>query len=588
MSSSVFVRFKSQKEPSRVTFDGTGISVFDLKREIITMNRLGDGTDFELVISDDNQEDYDDDTAIIPRSTTVIAKRLPAAKPGRGGAARYVSGKMPTTAKISFHHKESVKPQSKVSYGDLQSEEERIQAMFKLGADQWEEQQQQMASVTPVHRGGSMKGKPINVPDRAPPPGYICYRCGEKGHWIQVCPTNDDPNFDGRPRVKRTTGIPRSFLKSVEKPSALTNTDGTMDESKYPSGVMVNAEGEWVIAEPDKAAWEQYQAKAKVSAAAQEAAARGSKELQDRGLECSIDKHLFVEPTKTPCCKMTYCNECITTALLDNDLQCPGCSTNGILIDDLIPDIDMVAKIRDYKEEQKEINTSKTPTIKHEDTPEVTGSRSRSISPEAAVEGISKKRPAEAELENDRLPPSSRGPLKSSTSLPPVDRSQQAGTVQPSSMPFDMSLFTNGNIMPLQGMSMGMPTSMGPILGMAPNVINPMMMSPGSFTARNSINWHGIGGLNGTYGGGHYMAAMMPISGYPQANRQMAMENGFLGMNGAGPNTQGMGSFANQQRTTFSAPRINEEDSAYFRKPVNPHRHQGRRNINRPTDYREI
>ena len=46
----MFFRFKSQKEPSRVTFDGTGISVFELKREIIVMNKLGDGTDFELII----------------------------------------------------------------------------------------------------------------------------------------------------------------------------------------------------------------------------------------------------------------------------------------------------------------------------------------------------------------------------------------------------------------------------------------------------------------------------------------------------------------------------------------------------------
>jgi len=55
MSSSVFFKFKSQKEPSRVTFDGTGISVFDLKREIISMNGLGDGTDFDLAI-------YNEDT----------------------------------------------------------------------------------------------------------------------------------------------------------------------------------------------------------------------------------------------------------------------------------------------------------------------------------------------------------------------------------------------------------------------------------------------------------------------------------------------------------------------------------------------
>ena len=60
MSSSVYFRFKSQKEPTRVTFDGTGISVFELKRDIITMSRLGDGTDFELIIlaEDTNEGAY--------------------------------------------------------------------------------------------------------------------------------------------------------------------------------------------------------------------------------------------------------------------------------------------------------------------------------------------------------------------------------------------------------------------------------------------------------------------------------------------------------------------------------------------------
>ena len=68
MSSSVFFRFKSQKEPSRVAFDGTGISVFELKKEIITMNRLGDGTDFELVISSDdtNEGKFENGTDYLP------------------------------------------------------------------------------------------------------------------------------------------------------------------------------------------------------------------------------------------------------------------------------------------------------------------------------------------------------------------------------------------------------------------------------------------------------------------------------------------------------------------------------------------
>lgn len=52
MASSVFYKFKSQKAESRVTFDGTGISVFDLKKEIILANSLGKANDFDLVLFD--------------------------------------------------------------------------------------------------------------------------------------------------------------------------------------------------------------------------------------------------------------------------------------------------------------------------------------------------------------------------------------------------------------------------------------------------------------------------------------------------------------------------------------------------------
>ncbi len=38
-------------------FDGTGISVFELKRDIIIKSGLGDGTDFDLAIfNDDGKE----------------------------------------------------------------------------------------------------------------------------------------------------------------------------------------------------------------------------------------------------------------------------------------------------------------------------------------------------------------------------------------------------------------------------------------------------------------------------------------------------------------------------------------------------
>lgn len=50
--SSVFYRWGARKDESRVTFDGTHISVFDLKREIVLGNKMGNGKDFDIGIFD--------------------------------------------------------------------------------------------------------------------------------------------------------------------------------------------------------------------------------------------------------------------------------------------------------------------------------------------------------------------------------------------------------------------------------------------------------------------------------------------------------------------------------------------------------
>ena len=45
-----------------------------------------------------NRAEYINDSHIIPRSSSVIAKRLPAARPGKGKAAMYISGTMTPTS----------------------------------------------------------------------------------------------------------------------------------------------------------------------------------------------------------------------------------------------------------------------------------------------------------------------------------------------------------------------------------------------------------------------------------------------------------------------------------------------------------
>ncbi|KAF2972949.1 hypothetical protein GQX73_g601 [Xylaria multiplex] len=598
MTSSVFFKFKSQKEPTRVEFDGTGISVFELKRDIIIKSGLGDGTDFDLAIyTDDGSEEYDDDTTIIPRSTTVVARRLPPQKPGAGRAARYVSGKMPSSAKNSSRKEATTKVAKPATTGLAQmstalTEEEKMMAMFQAESDQWTAQQEEMSQKTAVYKPGSKK--PANVPDHEPPNGYICYRCGQKGHWIQLCPTNDNPEFDNRPRVKRTTGIPRSFLKTVDK-SALQQTGADGEEVKPPSGLMVNADGEFVIAEPDKASWEQFQAKTKSSAAAQKAASAEDKELEEKGLLCSIDNRMFIDPMKTPCCEKTYCNDCITNALIESDFICPGCQTDGVLIDDLKSDDEASAKIQEFLKERetakvKERSASpavdrsqpQSPSEKKETLqptpikPESPAAPEKTtnveVNPQSpkllktsvtsnsttepndapkAVEPTTKKRPADELMENPKIPKAPKA----------MQRAQEAKEMQ-NMMPGINGMSGMPNMMqfPMNMTGFGQPNMNMGMLNMNP-MMNPMMNMNGAFNPAM---------MNGMFGGGFGMnSGGMGNMGFMNMN---APTNGF--------NNQP------QQRSNFTTP--NNDDEAYFRKPVNPGRHQNRQRRVRPSDYREL
>lgn len=95
--------------------------------------------------------EYEDDTTIIPRSTSVIAKRLPARQPGKGGAARYVSGKAPVNARTQSRQ-DAALAKSKASkatatseMANAQTEEERMAAFLNLKDEQWKEKQHEMA-----------------------------------------------------------------------------------------------------------------------------------------------------------------------------------------------------------------------------------------------------------------------------------------------------------------------------------------------------------------------------------------------------------------------------------------------------------
>ncbi|KAJ4303800.1 Protein mpe1 [Kalmusia sp. IMI 367209] len=639
MASSVFYKFKNQKEPERIVFHGNGISVFELKREIITAAGLGDGSDFDLHIYPEDQPttEYDDDTTIISRSSTVIAVRRPAAR-GHGRAARYVSGKAPVRAIT----KTVPKPTAPAA-GAALTEQDAEAAFLAESAQAWEQQKEALSHVKQVYH----KKKPMNVPSHDPPAGYVCYRCHKKGHWIQLCPTNDDPDFKPVARAKRTTGIPRSFLKTVEKP---------VDEEDA-RGVMLNAEGEYVQVMTDTKTWEKFQEKANASKAQAANADAVNKEARERGLECPIDKRMFVDPVKTPCCSKTYCHECIENALADGDLICPNCSTEGVLIDDLATDEEMVQKIKAYEAEKAKEKAEKEQQAKEEaqaaakpSTPnnEETNSvpptddttkagennRDGSKSPKPGSSSVpqsgsnikspltvaAKPTSSGTQGANDNASDSDTSATSKKRKEPPTEikpptapkamrqqKEQQQRQAQDQTETLIQNFQSDMEQMFKQTPNGNMPMQANPMMAMAsaPNMNGMGMNGPmNNFNPMNGWNNGynqpfqnnmGFGGhmnqgwnngfANNNMGFGNMPNQMNGMNGYGHGGWNQ--NQGYNNMGGGGwQGQQQMGGFSNQHRTVFSE-QPNQQD-AYERKPLNPHRAQNKHRKARAPDFHYV
>lgn len=370
MSSTIFYRFRSQKDADRILFDGTGLTVFDLKREIIQENKLGDGTDFQLrLYNPDTNEEYEDDSQVIPRSSSVVARRSPAVKAfsvhsmHRGGAAaalgnatRYVTGRPRV-----YQKKPPSTPGGSSGAVSGVTEEERIANMFATQENQWEQTQQEMSTATPVFYKSNHTSNAEN--EGPPPPGYMCYRCGARDHWIKNCPTNNDPNFEGK-RIRRTTGIPKKFLKSVE-----IDSENMSPEEMAQRKIMVTDDGKFVVQVADQQSWEDYQRKQ------QNRLINGADNLWQKGhfsdlpadLKCPLTEGLLKDPVRTnKCCDKVFSKSALEDALLESDFVCPSCHAEGVLLDSLVEDEEKAKQVQEFLKERDDGKGGHLGTTKRE------------------------------------------------------------------------------------------------------------------------------------------------------------------------------------------------------------------------------
>lgn len=137
-----------------------------------------------------------------------------------------------------------------------------------------------MAKSKPVRERQSIKQK---KGFKQPPPNYTCFRCGQKGHYIQFCPTNNDKSYD-IVRLRNPTGIPKAFLvptSSEQVPEAASK--------------LVTNEG-LVQVQPQTQEWNRMKG--------------GIRKAVPNSLVCGACNSVYRDPVRTNC-GHSFCNGCV-------------------------------------------------------------------------------------------------------------------------------------------------------------------------------------------------------------------------------------------------------------------------------------
>lgn len=149
--SSIHYKFRALKDYDTYTFEGAGVPVWELKQEIIAAKKLNRANDFDLIISNaqTNQGnfesldlgpyfyflEYADDSIIIPKNTSVIVRRVPAA-PGR----RFFQPRT-LTARTGPAFRPMVGAGIPVTSAPVGEEDNKIAAMMNESSSHWSQNQ---------------------------------------------------------------------------------------------------------------------------------------------------------------------------------------------------------------------------------------------------------------------------------------------------------------------------------------------------------------------------------------------------------------------------------------------------------------
>jgi hypothetical protein len=245
-------------------------------------------------------------------------------RPGASDSSRY--SRNTSMAPTSTAMNTAATTATQTSLGDAVDEESRLNHLVNQ-TTAWSGATAAPYGGASMGRGRGRGGAAAFYGSGPPPIGYICHRCGQGGHYINSCPTNGDPSYDFH-RMKKPTGIPKSFLKAV----SIGDPNASL---MLPGGVLAT------MAPNEEVFQREVQAKREASQA---------EDSVPEEYKCLICKKLLVDPQLVTCCGMSFCKSCIFPD--EGDLtSCPNCKT-VLKPSTIIPNHSLNALIKKYKQEK--------------------------------------------------------------------------------------------------------------------------------------------------------------------------------------------------------------------------------------------
>ncbi|KAL0269426.1 UNVERIFIED_CONTAM: hypothetical protein PYX00_007167 [Menopon gallinae] len=328
---SVHYKFKSALDYDTVTFDGLHISVKDLKKAILQQKKIGKTIDFDLQITNaQTKETYTNDDALISKNASLIVARVPLTQQQK---KQWENNKQTAALRTNDSSEQSSLSQVDISSLDL-SEEDKIKTMMSQSTSDYDP-----SNYVKV-RGSNQVG--------TVPASYICFKCHQRGHWIKDCP-NDGTNM-ATETVKKSTGIPRSFMIEVEGPQV--------------PGARMTPSGVYAVPAIDHEVYKEK--KIEKPPFLPDKPPKATTIPED--LICGICKDLLQDAVMVPCCGISFCDECIRNYLVDSDeSECPDCNEKDVSPDTLIPNRFLRNNVNTFKNETGYIKVK--PQIIHQRVP---------------------------------------------------------------------------------------------------------------------------------------------------------------------------------------------------------------------------